>query len=28
MRPQVAEAYLSGHMPPLLPMLPAPEEVQ
>jgi hypothetical protein len=28
MRPQVAEVYLSGHMPPLLPMLPAPEEVQ
>jgi hypothetical protein len=26
MRPQVAEAYLGGHMPPMLPMLPAPEE--
>jgi hypothetical protein len=25
MRPQVAEAYLTGRMPPLLPMLPAPE---
>jgi hypothetical protein len=28
MRPQVAEVYLTGHMPPMLPMLPAPEEVQ
>lgn len=28
MRPQVAEVYLSGHMPPMLPMLPAPEKVQ
>lgn len=28
MRPQVAEVYLTGSMPPMLPMLPAPEEVQ
>ena len=28
MRPQVAEAYLTRQMPPMLPMLPAPEKVQ
>jgi hypothetical protein len=28
MRPQVAEVYLSGRMPPMLPMLPAPDGVQ
>jgi hypothetical protein len=28
MRPQVAEVYLSGKMPPMLPLLPAPEPVQ
>lgn len=27
MRPQVAEVYLTGKMPPMLPMLPAPESV-
>jgi diphthamide synthase (EF-2-diphthine--ammonia ligase) len=27
MKPQVAEAYRVGTMPPLLPMLPAPEQV-
>lgn len=26
MRPQVADSYLSGAMPPMLPMLPAPEK--
>lgn len=27
MRPQVAEVYLTGHMPPMLPMLPALADV-